>query len=52
MVRHVVGGRADRQGRNINEIVRWAMTKRGGLEYNEIYDQPPAACSSAYGLCE
>lgn len=45
-------GRADRQGRNINEIVRWAMTKRGGLEYNEIYDEPPAVCSSSYGLCE
>ena len=46
-------GRAERQGRNIREIVRWAGTTRGGYQGDLLRAaEDPAMCSSAYGLCE
>ncbi len=46
-------GRAERQGRNIEQIVRWAQTTRGGRQFDLIAaTEELQACSSAYGLCE
>lgn len=45
-------GQGELRGRNITQYVRWAKTLRGGKEYNPIYDEPPPACASSYGLCE
>ena len=48
----VTGGRGDRQGHTIEAVVRWAKTKRGGVEHNPAWDEEAPACSSSYGLCE
>lgn len=46
-------GRAERQGRNIREVIRWAQTTRGGKQFDLIKaSEELPACSSAYGLCE
>ena len=46
-------GRAERQGRNIREVIRWAQTTRGGKQFDLIKaTEELPACSSAYGLCE
>jgi 3'-phosphoadenosine 5'-phosphosulfate sulfotransferase (PAPS reductase)/FAD synthetase len=45
-------GRADRQGRNIDEYVQWSATTRGGKQYDLMKSAPAAGCSSIYGLCE
>jgi 3'-phosphoadenosine 5'-phosphosulfate sulfotransferase (PAPS reductase)/FAD synthetase len=45
-------GRADRQGRNIDEYVSWSMTTRGGQQLDLMKVGAPAECSSIYGLCE
>lgn len=45
-------GRADRQGRNIDEYVAWSMTTRGGRQLDLMKVGAPAECSSVYGLCE
>lgn len=47
------GGRADRMGRNIHEVVRWSQTTRGGRQFDLLRaSEELSACSSAYGLCE
>lgn len=45
-------GRGDLRGRNIRDYVKWAMTSRGGVQYDLEKLLPPKACSSSYGLCE
>jgi len=40
------------RGRNVHSVVRWAKTFRGGKVANPEWDEPAAACSSSYGLCE
>ena len=45
-------GRADLQGRNIQERLQWARTTRGGLQFDLLADLPPARCESFYQLCE
>lgn len=38
---------------NIRQMVEWSQTRRGGVEYDWIrLHEEPAACASAYGLCE
>ncbi|MBK1686230.1 phosphoadenosine phosphosulfate reductase domain-containing protein [Rubrivivax gelatinosus] len=37
---------------NIRARVEWSKTSRGGKQIDLFADAPPAACSSAYGLCE
>lgn len=39
--------------RGIRKVVEWSKTKRGGqlMDWIRIHEEP-AACSSAYGLCE
>lgn len=37
---------------NIDARVEWAMTTRGGRQYDLLKAAPPLACSSSYGLCE
>lgn len=37
---------------NIDAMVEWSKTKRGGKQYDLIRMAPPTACSSVYGLCE
>lgn len=38
---------------NIRAIVEWSKTSRGGKQYDMIViNEEPAACASAYGLCE
>jgi len=46
------GGRGDRQGPGIRQVVLWAHTTRGGSQFDLLKAAPKAACSSAYGLCE
>lgn len=36
----------------IDERVRWAMTTRGGKQFDLLKVGPVEACSSSYGLCE
>lgn len=36
----------------VEEMVAWSKTSRGGKQYDMIRAQPPAACTSIYGLCE
>lgn len=40
--------------RGIRNMVEWAKTSRGGMQYNLFRCDPaePPGCSSAYGLCE
>lgn len=40
-------------GGSIKNVVQWSQTKRGGqlLDWIRIHEEP-AACASAYGLCE
>lgn len=45
-------GRADLQGRNIRERLRWAMTSFGGRQFDLLATLPAEACRSSYGLCE
>ncbi len=45
-------GRGARQGRNIDEVVDWAKTSRGGKAYDLFKSGAAPACSSVYGLCE
>lgn len=40
------------RGDNVESVVRWAQTLRGGKIYNPIYDEPAPLCASSYGLCE
>ena len=35
----------------VDEVVTWSRTSRGGRQLFIVYE-PPAACSSKYGLCE
>jgi 3'-phosphoadenosine 5'-phosphosulfate sulfotransferase (PAPS reductase)/FAD synthetase len=37
---------------NIDGRVDWAMTSRGGKQYDLLRIAPPPSCSSVYGLCE
>lgn len=38
---------------NIDAMVKWAMTSRGGKQFDWLRSiAKPAACSSSYGLCE
>lgn len=37
---------------DINAVVRWSRTKRGGKAADPEWTEPPALCSSLYGLCE
>jgi 3'-phosphoadenosine 5'-phosphosulfate sulfotransferase (PAPS reductase)/FAD synthetase len=38
---------------NINETVRWALTSRGGQQFDLLASLiDPTVCASAYGLCE
>ncbi len=37
---------------NIRQMVEWAKTGRGGRQYDFTRLDEPAACASAYGLCE
>lgn len=47
------GGRADRQGRNIRQVIKWSGTSRGGKQFDLLAPaEELLACSSAYGLCE
>jgi 3'-phosphoadenosine 5'-phosphosulfate sulfotransferase (PAPS reductase)/FAD synthetase len=45
-------GRGELRGRDIYSVVQWAKTTRGGRQYDLLGEPEPAACSSAYGLCE
>ena len=38
----------------IDQMVEWAKTSRGGVQYDIFFVQPgdPTGCSSSYGLCE
>lgn len=40
------------RGNNIQAVVRWAKTFRGGKVPNPEWDEPAPACASSYGLCE
>lgn len=37
---------------NIHARVEWSKTTRGGQQYDLLGNDEPAACASAYGLCE
>ena len=37
---------------NIDARVEWAMTTRGGKQFDLLKSAPPEPCSSVYGLCE
>ena len=39
-------------GANIRSRVEWSRTARGGKQIDLFADEPPAACASAYGLCD
>lgn len=41
-----------RFGHRVDAVVVWAMTKRGGKDYDPAWDEPIPVCSSSYGLCE
>lgn len=45
-------GRAERVGRNIRQVVRWAHTARGGKQADMMRGLESPACSSSYGLCD
>ena len=45
-------GRAERQGRTIDEYVDWAKTTRGGVQYDLMKSGDAPGCQSSYGLCE
>lgn len=36
----------------IDDVIRWAKTKRGGKQFDLLVLQPLPACESEYGLCE
>jgi 3'-phosphoadenosine 5'-phosphosulfate sulfotransferase (PAPS reductase)/FAD synthetase len=36
----------------ISNVVEWAMTSRGGRQFDLLFSAPPPVCSSVYGLCE
>jgi len=36
----------------VDDMVEWAMTTRGGKQFDLLVLQEPAACDSDYGLCE
>lgn len=40
------------QNTTIWAVVEWSKTTRGGRQYDLLAESEPAACSSAYGLCE
>lgn len=42
----------DRVGRGIRQTVEWAMTARGGRQFDIFKALAPVGCSSSYGLCE
>lgn len=45
-------GEADDRS-NIDAVVEWSMTGRGGMQYDLLYlTEEPLVCSSMYGLCE
>lgn len=44
--------RKDGRVRFVDEVVDWAMTVRGGKQYDLLVLQEPLACESKYGLCE
>ncbi|MFV0420613.1 phosphoadenosine phosphosulfate reductase family protein [Oleidesulfovibrio sp.] len=37
---------------NIDDVVQWSATMRGGLQFDLMKLLPPAVCASVYGLCE
>ncbi len=37
---------------NIDTMVEWARTSRGGQQIDPLYFTPPPSCASSYGLCE
>jgi 3'-phosphoadenosine 5'-phosphosulfate sulfotransferase (PAPS reductase)/FAD synthetase len=45
--------RAELRGTNIRAYVEWSKTQRGGrmVDWIKVHEEP-AACASAYGLCE
>lgn len=46
-------GRGELRGRDVRTYVQWAQTSRGGRQFDLLkVAEPPAACSSSYGLCE
>lgn len=48
---HTVGNEATKGG-GIDNVVEWAKTGRGGIQYRMDAMLEPPACSSLYGLCE
>lgn len=48
------GGDAEHAYRhsNIDSMVEWAKTSRGGRQFNLLQTGPAPACASVYGLCE
>lgn len=45
--------RGEIRGRTIRSVVEWSKTQRGGrmVDWIKVHEEP-AACASAYGLCE
>lgn len=37
---------------NIDSVIEWSKTGRGGMQYSMEAMMEPPACSSLYGLCE
>lgn len=37
---------------NIDQVVEWSKTSRGGVQYDWTRTMEPETCSSVYGLCE
>jgi len=37
---------------NIDSMIAWAKTSRGGRQFDMLRTAPPPACTSVYGLCE
>lgn len=46
-----VPGKGDMRA-NIDAVVEWSKTGRGGIQYDMLRQEEPPACSSMYGLCE
>lgn len=44
--------REDGTLRFVRDVVRWSMTRRGGVQYDLLVLDGPPACESRYGLCE
>ena len=52
----IVAGRGNNdvnhKDHGIRATVEWSKTTHGGKQYDIMADEPPASCSSIYGLCE